>query len=112
MTSPPKPKRIRLPDADPLEKEIEAAVCGYARRRGCYVVKFVSPAHRSVPDRLLITPAGRVFFIEFKRKGMPATPAQVREHATLARFGKVTFVVDDVAHGYEVIDGVLHDDDL
>lgn len=48
------------------EKQVEAAVCKYAREKGCWVRKFSSPSHRGVPDRVFLTPWGRIFFIEFK----------------------------------------------
>lgn len=62
-----------------LEKTIEKKVCDYAKKQGCLVYKFVSPAHRGVPDRMFITPKGRVFFIEFKAPGKRPTPLQTHE---------------------------------
>ena len=52
--------------SDPLEKDIEAKVCLYARDKGMLTYKFTSPARAAVPDRMFIY-KGRVFFIEFKR---------------------------------------------
>ena len=52
-----------------LEKEIEAKVVAYAKTKNYIVYKFASPSNRSVPDRIFITPNGKVKFIEFKRKG-------------------------------------------
>lgn len=84
----------------PLEKEIEKKVCIYAEEQGCYVRKFSSPQRRGVPDRLFITPHGRVFFIEFKRtpKDVPS-PLQEREIGTIRRRGVSVFVIGDVQHG-------------
>lgn len=84
----------------PLEKEIEKKVCQYAEKLGCYVRKFASPQRRGVPDRLFITPTGRVFFIEFKRslKDTP-TPLQMREIEAIRRRGGTVFVIGDVQHG-------------
>lgn len=91
----------------PLEKHIEAKVCDYARERGLLVYKFTSPARAAVPDRLFVLPGGRVFFIEFKRKGQRPTPPQTREHARLHAHGVTVCVVDNVLDGLRVIDEML-----
>jgi hypothetical protein len=106
-TDPPTPKRLRLPSTDPLEREIEAAVCKRATALGYYVRKFVSPAHRSVPDRLLITPKGHLFFIEFKRHGFLATEAQAREHQTIEAHGYEVHIIDTKAAGLALIEEKL-----
>jgi hypothetical protein len=86
-----------------LEKQIEAKVCDYAKTKGMMVYKFTSPARAAVPDRLFIL-NGRVFFIEFKREGQKATPAQEREHHRLRQQLINVFVVDNVDAGKECID--------
>ena len=86
-----------------LEKQIEARVCDYAKTKGMMVYKFTSPARAAVPDRLFIY-KGRVFFIEFKRKGQKPTAAQEREHHRLRQQAINVFVVDSVDAGKECID--------
>ena len=87
-----------------LEKEIEKKVCDYAKSKGFLAYKFVSPGHAFVPDRLLITPAGEAFFIEFKREGLKATSGQEREHVRFRNQNVKVFVIDNVLDGMEVID--------
>lgn len=87
-----------------LEKDIEGKVREYAIKKGLLVYKFTSPAKRSVPDRLFVTPNGKVFFIEFKKPGGKSTPGQVREQETLRGHNVSVFVVDNVAQGKFVID--------
>jgi hypothetical protein len=89
---------------NPLEKDIEAKVCRYARDRGMLVYKFTSPSRAAVPDRLFIRPNGTVFFVEFKRKGQVPTPAQAREHQTLRGHGINVFVIDDINLGRAMVD--------
>lgn len=52
-----------------LEKDIEK----YFRRKltdqGCIVFKFVSPGNVGVPDRIVISKTGKVYFVELKRPG-------------------------------------------
>ena len=87
-----------------LEKDIEKEVCYYAKSKGVLVYKFTSPARAGVPDRLFIGPDGRMWFIEFKRGGQKATPAQEREHNRLRSHKVNVFVVDNVDSGKMVID--------
>lgn len=90
-----------------LEKQIEAKVCDYAKTRGLLVYKFTSPARAAVPDRMFITPNGKVFFIEFKRLGAKPTAPQQREHARLLAQNVQVFVVDNVMDGYFIVDKML-----
>lgn len=89
-----------------LEKEIEKKVWKYAEEQGFLQYKFSSPAHAGVPDRLFISPTGRVFFIEFKAKGKKPTPLQNREILRIQQKGTSVFVVDNVEYGKHVIEMV------
>jgi len=48
------------------ESQIENRLARMVRERGGLCYKFVSPGNRGVPDRIVITPAGRVIFVELK----------------------------------------------
>jgi hypothetical protein len=87
-----------------LEKQIEKAVCDYAKDKGFLTYKFTSPSRAAVPDRLIISPSGRVIFIEFKQTGKKPTPAQDREHAKLRNQNVAVYVIDDVERGKQIID--------
>lgn len=87
-----------------LEKHIEAKVCDYAKSKGLLAYKFTSPARRAVPDRLFITPHGRVFFCEFKAEGKKPTVPQTREHEKLREVKVNVFVIDNVEEGKTMID--------
>ena len=90
-----------------LEKQIEKAVCDYAKSKGILCYKFVSPGHAGVPDRMFVLPGGIVFFIEFKRLGGVPTPLQMREIERLRSQGVSVFVVDNVIDGKWRIDHVM-----
>ena len=96
-----------MSNPDPLEKDIESKVREFAMKQGCLVYKFTSPAKRSVPDRMFVNPGGRVWFIEFKRKGEKPTPAQAVEIAKLQKQGVSVYVVDNVATGKQVVDSEM-----
>ena len=87
-----------------LEKQIEDAVCRYARDKGVLAYKFTSPSRRAVPDRMFIAPGGVVWFAEFKQTGKKPTAPQEREHARLRDQGCVVLVIDTVDGGKMMID--------
>ena len=49
-----------------LEKEIERRMCELIKKRGGLTYKFKSPNSPGVPDRIVITPVGVVWFVELK----------------------------------------------
>ena len=49
-----------------LEKQIERHLIEGVKKLGGICYKFVSPGHPGVPDRMIITPSGRVIFVELK----------------------------------------------
>jgi hypothetical protein len=89
------------------ERDIEGTVCTYAESHDCLTYKFTSPARRNVPDRIIITPSGVVYMIEFKAPGKGATEAQIREHKRLKRNYVPVFVVDDIEEGKDVVRRML-----
>ena len=86
-----------------LEKQIESKVCRYARDRGMLGYKFTSPQRRSVPDRMFITPNGKIFFIEFKAPGKTLSKAQELEHQRLKDYNVVVLVISDIENGYAAV---------
>jgi len=50
------------------ESQIENRLTRLVRERGGLCYKFVSPGNRGVPDRIVITPVGRIIFVELKKK--------------------------------------------
>lgn len=90
-----------------LEKQIEKKIGDYAKKRGCLYLKFVSPAHRSVPDRVIITPLGTVGFLELKQKGKKPTPLQMNELKKLYESGCNVDWCDSVETGIAFINQIL-----
>jgi len=64
------------------EAEIERRVTAYCRERGLIAYKFTSPAHRGVPDRIIIG-RNQVLLLELKQAGRKLTPLQLREIARI-----------------------------
>ncbi len=88
-----------------LEKQIEAKVVRYCKRRGLYCRKFTSPAHRGAPDRI-ICGSGKVLFLELKRPGNVPTALQDYEMATLRKHGMASLWVDNYEDAVKVIERV------
>lgn len=50
-----------------LEKEIERKLGAMVEHHGGRCLKWVCPGWSGVPDRLLLLPGGRIYFVETKR---------------------------------------------
>lgn len=84
------------------EKQVEARLVRRAREHGGRAEKFTSPGRKNVPDRIVLLPGGRMFFVEVKAPGEDASKAQQRDHAKRRKLGFATFVVDT----YEAVEAL------
>jgi hypothetical protein len=75
------------------ERNIEARGGRELVKRGYLVYKFTSPEKRGVPDRLVISPDGQVFFIEFKRPDGRLSPIQIVQIERIRRNNGVVHVI-------------------
>ena len=91
-------------DKDYLEKEIEAAWAKYAKAKGVYCRKFVSPGRVGVPDRVFVFPNGKVVFVEAKALGKLPTRNQWMELKALHDTGVPVYVIDTVSGGEAMVD--------
>lgn len=80
-------------DGSPL---LEAAVEGHLNKRmkqiGGRTFKFAGV--KGMPDRIVVFPFGRIYFVELKRKGKKPEPAQVLWHQRAFEMGQVVHVID------------------
>ena len=79
-----------------LEKDIEQALVRRVKALGGMCEKFTSPGRRSVPDRIVTLPNGRIIFVELKRPGGKPTDAQLRDHARRRKMGCDVRVIDSM----------------
>lgn len=79
------------------EKKIEARLTREVTRLGGMSVKLTSQFHRGLPDRLVLMPEGRAYFVELKTTGKKPTELQAHTHAQLRRLGYFVAVVDSFA---------------
>ena len=79
-----------------LESRIEAALVRRVKALGGMAEKFASPGRRSVPDRLVTLPGGRVIFVELKAPGKVPTDNQRRDHERRRALGCDVRVIDSL----------------
>ena len=71
-----------------LEKTIERYLVKEVKRIGGKAYKFESPGNNGVPDRLVVLPEGRVYFVELKRpKGGKTAALQKLQQQSLKDLG-------------------------
>ena len=77
------------------EKDVEKYLCKQVRERlGGMALKFVSPGHNGVPDRLILLPDARVYFAETKAPGK--TPRRLQRYVIekIRAFGFAVYCLD------------------
>ena len=69
------------------EKDTEAYLRDKVKTLGGRSYKWVSPGCSGVPDRIVILPAGKIFFVELKSEGETSTILQKKRQAELENLG-------------------------
>jgi len=88
------------------EKELERKLVKAVKSVGGIAPKFTSPGFDGMPDRLLLFPAGKLAFVEIKRKGKKPRPLQLVRHELLRRLGFQVFVLDAEVQIGEILNAV------
>lgn len=84
------------------ESIVEKHLIAEVKKVGGVAYKFVSPGRRSVPDRIVLLPGGRLVFVECKAPGKSPRADQLREHERLRTLGFTVVVLDS-----KNIDGII-----
>ena len=81
-----------------LEKDIEAKLRKRVEALGGRCLKWTCPGWRGVPDRIVLMPGGRIYFVETKRpKGGKLGPLQTKWNEWLTALGFHVRTVWDTA---------------
>lgn len=78
------------------EKDIENYLREQVKKAGGKAYKFESPGNDGVPDRLVVFPGNRIFFVELKAPGKKPRPLQVKQMNDLKKFGCKVLVIDSI----------------
>ena len=91
------------------EKSTEAFLRDEIKALGGRSYKWVSPGCSGVPDRIVILPNGRIFFVELKSEGRKSSAQQKKRQAELRALGCNVYAdIDTKAKVREVIELEFH----
>lgn len=76
------------------EKLIEKKLRYEVKKLGGLALKFSSPYHRGIPDRIVLMPGGRISFVEIKTTGKKPTLLQEKAITELRAMGFKAEVID------------------
>lgn len=78
-----------------LEKEVEQYFCKAVKTQLCgWPLKFISPGQNGMPDRIVLLPGGKIYFVELKAPGKKARKLQCRVHQQLQALGFPVQLID------------------
>ncbi len=92
------------------ESSVEKKLVLGIKRLGGRAYKFVSPGNSGVPDRLIILPGGKIYFVELKTDTGKLSPLQRVQIQTLEGLGqdvRVLYGAEDVGDFLEHIKMIL-----
>lgn len=90
-----------------LEKQIEAYFRSQCTKQKWLALKLTTPAFTGIPDRLVLLPNGKIYFVELKAPGKVPRPRQLYVHAQLQKYGHTVVIIDTQNGVNEWIRGVL-----
>ena len=91
------------------ESEIEQKMKEAVKAHGGLFIKFVSPSTVGVPDRLVIAPDRRIYFVELKREGGTLSPMQHYMHGVFRRHGVEVYTLTGLRECLDFVKEVFTD---
>ena len=88
------------------EKLIERKLVDAVKAKGGICVKFYSAYQRGVPDRIVLMPQGRVYFVELKSTGKKPTKLQELFIGKLRSLGFIVEVIDTIEKLNELVNRI------
>jgi hypothetical protein len=76
------------------EKLIEKKLCRLVKFLGGLALKFFCSSFTGMPDRIVLMPGGRIWFVELKTTGKKPTTRQLLVHSWLRKLGFEVWVID------------------
>lgn len=91
------------------ENRIEKRLKDEIKKIGGKALKFVSPGVSGVPDRIVLLPHGKIFFIELKAPGEKLKPLQVHRAKELIDLGFNVRCLDSIESVLQFISEVQNE---
>ncbi|MEG1559378.1 MAG: VRR-NUC domain-containing protein [Clostridia bacterium] len=88
------------------ERTIERKLVKAIKNSGGIALKFVCQNYDGMPDRIILMPGGKMFFVEVKSPGETPRPLQKARHMMLRRLGFTVYLVDSEQHIGEIVDAI------
>lgn len=76
------------------EKDIEIYLREQVKKMKGIAYKFESPGNSGVPDRIVLLPNGRIYFVELKAPGKKSRPLQLNQQRKIANLGFTVLEID------------------
>lgn len=89
-----------------LEREVERRFGAMLKRAGCLFYKFVSPGNPGVPDRIVICPDGRLYFVELKTDKGKLSEQQKIQIKRLRMHGQPAVVMYGLSDCMEFVENI------
>lgn len=90
-----------------LEKEVEQYFCKAVKMRlSGWPLKFISPGQNGMPDRIVLLPGGKIYFVELKAPGKKARKLQEHVHQKLHALGFPVQLIDTREAADDFVRGV------
>lgn len=93
-----------------LEKEIEAKMRKKFKAGNVIFIKFTSPSLTGAPDRIVITPQGKIIFVELKKDGGVISARQKFVHKKLRGYHVDVRTVVGLREAMDFVEEVLKRD--
>lgn len=78
------------------EQKIEQKLVEMVKTRGGRALKLTCPGFSGMPDRMILTPKGKIFFVEVKAPGQKPRALQAARHKWLTDWGFKVYVLDSI----------------
>jgi len=85
------------------EKLIERKLASEVRKLGGWSIKLLPFLIEGLPDRLVLLPGGRLFFVEVKTTGQKPTPIQLYIHEKIRKLGFLVHVIDSSEDTHKIL---------
>jgi len=94
------------------EKVLEKKLVNSIKEMGGWAVKFYSEFNTGLPDRIVMLPGGKIYFVELKSTGKKQTALQVAMGEKIKNMGFEVLVIDSEERLYNFLSWVSMPEEL